>query len=80
MEAGLATLVPPYEAIAAGTADLRARLAVITEAMIRLTLENETAFRQYLALAVPAPVGARTRGAIVRPAPCCQRPRPALRG
>lgn len=63
MEAGLATLVPPYEAITAGTADLRARLAAITEAMIRLTLENETAFRQYLAHAVTAPVGARTRGA-----------------
>jgi len=63
LEAGLATLVPPYEAVVAGTTDLRARLAAITAAMIRLTLENEAAFRQYLSHAVTAPDGTRTRGA-----------------
>jgi len=63
LEAGLATLVPPYEVVTAGTTDLRSRLSAITEAMIRLTLENETAFRQYLAHAVTAPDGTRTRGA-----------------
>ncbi len=63
LEAGLATLVPPYEAITAGTTDLRTRLTAITEAMIRLTLENETAFRQYLAHAVTAPEDNRSRGA-----------------
>lgn len=63
LEAGLATLVPPYEAVTAGTSDLRSRLLAITRAMIRLTLENETAFRQYLSHAVTAPDGSRTRGA-----------------
>lgn len=63
LEAGLATLVPPYEEVIAGTTDLRSRLSAITAAMIRLTLENETAFRQYLSHAVTAPDGSRTRGA-----------------
>ncbi|MCC5987459.1 MAG: TetR family transcriptional regulator [Pararhodobacter sp.] len=63
LEAGLATLVPPYEEVTAGTTDLRSRLSAITAAMIRLTLENETAFRQYLSHAVTAPGGTRTRGA-----------------
>jgi len=63
LEAGLATLVPPYEVVIEGTTDLRTRLAAITGAMIRLTLENETAFRQYLSHAVTAPDGTRTRGA-----------------
>lgn len=63
LEAGLATLVPPYEAVVAGTTDLRARLAAITGAMVRLTLENETAFRQFLSHAVTATDGAGSRGA-----------------
>jgi AcrR family transcriptional regulator len=63
LEAGLATLVPPYEAVIAGTTDLRSRLAAITEAMIRLTLENEAAFRQYLSHAVTATDGSGSRGA-----------------
>lgn len=63
LEAGLATLVPPYEQVIAGTTDLRARLAAITAAMIRLTLENEPAFRQYLAHAVTAADGTSSRGA-----------------
>lgn len=63
LEAGLATLVPPYEEVIAGTTDLRSRLSSIAAAMIRLTLENETAFRQYLSHAVTAPDGTRTRGA-----------------
>lgn len=63
LEAGLATLVPPYEQVIAGTTDLWARLSAITRAMIQLTLENETAFRQYLAHAVTAPEGRSTRGA-----------------
>ena len=63
LEAGLATLVPPYEDVIAGTTDLRSRLAAITAAMIRLTLENETAFRQYLSHAVTASDGSGSRGA-----------------
>lgn len=63
LEAGLATLVPPYEEVIAGTTDLRARLRAITAAMIRLTLENEPAFRQFLSHAVTAPDGSRSRGA-----------------
>lgn len=63
LEAGLATLVPPYEDVIAGTTDLRARLAAITAAMIRLTLENEAAFRQYLSHAVTATDGSGSRGA-----------------
>ncbi len=63
LEAGLAMLVPPYEAVVAGTTDLRARLAAITAAMIRLTLENEAAFRQYLSHAVTATGGTGSRGA-----------------
>ena len=63
LEAGLATLVPPYEEITAGTTDLRTCLATITAAMIRLTLENEAAFRQYLSHAVTATDGSASRGA-----------------
>ncbi|MFN3825431.1 MAG: TetR/AcrR family transcriptional regulator [Pseudorhodobacter sp.] len=63
LEAGLATLVPPYEAVVTGTSDLRSRLAAITAAMIRLTMENEPAFRQYLAHAVTATDGSGSRGA-----------------
>lgn len=63
LEAGLATLVPPYEEVIAGTTELRARLAAITAAMIRLTLENEAAFRQYLSHAVTATDGSGSRGA-----------------
>ncbi len=63
LEAGLATLVPPYEEVIAGTTDLRARLAAITAAMIRLTLENEAAFRQYLSHAMTATEGSGSRGA-----------------
>ncbi|MFN7003455.1 MAG: TetR/AcrR family transcriptional regulator [Roseinatronobacter sp.] len=63
LEAGLATLVPPYEEVIAGTTDLRARLAAITAALIRLTLENEAAFRQYLSHAVTATDGSGSRGA-----------------
>jgi AcrR family transcriptional regulator len=63
LEAGLATLVPPYEDVIVGTTDLRARLAAITAAMIRLTLENEAAFRQYLSHAVTATDGSGSRGA-----------------
>lgn len=63
LEAGLATLVPPYEDVIAGTTDLRSRLAAITASMIRLTLENEAAFRQYLAHAVTATDGSGSRGA-----------------
>ena len=63
MEAGLATLVPPYEEMVAGTTDLRARLAAITAAMIRLTVANEAAFRQYLSHSVTAPKGSGSRGA-----------------
>lgn len=63
LEAGLAVLVPDYEHVVVGTADLRARLLAIAAAMIRLTLENETAFRQYLARAVTAPEESRSRGA-----------------
>lgn len=63
LEAGLATLVPPYETVIAGTTDLRSRLAAITAAMIRLTLENEAAFRQYLAHSVTATGGSGSRGA-----------------
>lgn len=63
LEAGLAVLVPDYERVVADTADLRARLLAIAAAMIRLTLENETAFRQYLARAVTAAEESRSRGA-----------------
>lgn len=63
LEAGLATLVPSYELVTAGTTDLRSRLAAITAAMIKLTLENETAFRQYLSHAVTATDGSGSRGA-----------------
>lgn len=63
LEAGLATLVPPYEDVIAGTTDLRSRLRAITAAMIRLTVENEAAFRQYLSLAVTATEGTGSRGA-----------------
>lgn len=63
LEAGLATLVPPYEVMVEGTADLRARLIAITERLAKLTLENETAFRQYLAHAVVAKEEAGKRGA-----------------
>lgn len=63
LEAGLATLVPPYEAVVAGTTDLRSRLSAITAAMIRLTLENEAAFRQYLSHAMTASDGSGSRGA-----------------
>lgn len=63
LEAGLATLVPPYEEVVAGTTDLRSRLAAITTAMIRLTLENEQAFRQYLSHAVTATDEPSSRGA-----------------
>lgn len=63
LEAGLATLVPPYEQVVAETTDLRARLAAITAAMIRLTVENEAAFRQYLSHAVTATDGTGGRGA-----------------
>jgi AcrR family transcriptional regulator len=63
LEAGLATLVPPYEDVISGTTDLRTRLAAIVAAMIRLTLENEAAFRQYLSHAVTATDGSGSRGA-----------------
>ena len=63
LEAGLATLLPPYGEVVAGTATLRDRLLAITDAMMKLTLENEPAFRQYLARSVEAPEEARTRGA-----------------
>ena len=63
LEAGLATLVPPYEAMVEGTTDLRARLIAITEGLAKLTLENETAFRQYVASAVVAKDENGKRGA-----------------
>jgi AcrR family transcriptional regulator len=63
LEAGLATLVPPYEEVVAGTTDLRTRLAAITAAMIRLTIAHEAAFRQYLAHSVTATEGSGSRGA-----------------
>ena len=63
LEAGLATLVPPYEDVVVGTTDLRARLSAIIAAMIRLTVANEAAFRQYLAHSVTAPDGSGSRGA-----------------
>ena len=63
LEAGLATLVPPYDEVVAGTCDLRSRLSAITAEMIRLTLENEAAFRQYLSHAVTATEGTGSRGA-----------------
>jgi AcrR family transcriptional regulator len=61
LEAGLATLVPPYEAVVAEAADLRSRLLAIARAMTRLTLENESAFRRFLSHAVVAddPLSAR---------------------
>lgn len=62
LEAGLATLVPPYEAVVARTGDLRARLLAIVRAMTRLTLDNEAAFRQFLAHAVIADDPASARG------------------
>ncbi len=63
LEAGLATLVPPYETMVEGTADLHARLVAITKGLAKLTLENETAFRQYLAHAVAAKDETARRGA-----------------
>lgn len=63
LEAGLATLVPPYERMVAGTADLGARLLAICAGMMGLTIEHETAFRQYLAHAVVAEAAAGQRGA-----------------
>lgn len=61
LEAGLATLVPAYEAVVAAAPDLRSRLLAIVRAMTRLTLENESAFRQFLSHAVVAddPLSAR---------------------
>lgn len=63
IEAGLATQVPPYETVVAGTATLRARLLAVVAAMARFALENEEAFRQFLAHAVTAPAERRSRGA-----------------
>jgi len=63
LEAGLDTRVPPYDQVVAGAADLRARLLAVVAAMVRLALEHEPAFRQYLAHAVAAPPERRSRGA-----------------
>lgn len=63
LEAGLATLVPPYEVMVEGTRDLASRLGAITRGMTALTLENETAFRQYLSSAVASREESDRRGA-----------------
>ncbi|WP_123642608.1 TetR/AcrR family transcriptional regulator [Histidinibacterium lentulum] len=63
LEAGLATLVPPYETLVEGTTDVHARLMAICQGLVRLTLENETTFRQYLASAVVATEDIGKRGA-----------------
>lgn len=63
VEAGLAPLVPPYAEVVKGTTDLRARLLAVVAAMMRLALENEGAFRQFLAHAVALPAERRSRGA-----------------
>lgn len=63
LEAGLATLVPPYEVMVEGTRDLASRLAAITWGMTDLTLQNETAFRQYLSSAVASKDETDRRGA-----------------
>ena len=63
LEAGLATQVPPYDRIVAGTTSLRARLLAVVDSMIRLALEHEDTFRNYLAHAVAAPADKRSRGA-----------------
>lgn len=71
LEAGLAPLVPSYEAMVAGTTDLRARLLAICAGMMALTLAHEAAFRQYLGHAVvardtPGKRGARRRAYLER--------------
>ena len=53
-EAGLAVKVPAYEEIVAGVSGVRARLVAINVAMFELTLENEAAFRQFLARSLDA--------------------------
>ncbi|WP_209425499.1 TetR/AcrR family transcriptional regulator [Pararhodobacter sp. SW119] len=65
VEAGLDLRVAPYEAVVAGTADLRARLAAIAGFMMQLTLENEESFRQLIAHAAAGPANspAPRRGA-----------------
>jgi AcrR family transcriptional regulator len=63
LEAGLATLVPSYEELVDGTGDLHSRLIAITEEFAKLTLDNETAFRQYLSHAVVAKEETGNRGA-----------------
>lgn len=67
VEAGLALSVRPYEAVVAGTAGLRDRLEAVAAYMLRLTLEQEDSFRQFLAHAVQpvsvAAAGAPRRGA-----------------
>lgn len=53
-EAALAMQVPSHADIVAGCPDLRSQLLAIVAAMVRLTLDNETAFRQFLGHALQA--------------------------
>ena len=69
VEAGLDLRVASYETVVTGAGDLRARLQAIAAYMLRLTLENEDSFRQFVAHAAsgaeagPAPRrGARRVG------------------
>ncbi|MFN3937668.1 MAG: TetR/AcrR family transcriptional regulator [Gemmobacter sp.] len=57
MEAALSVEVAPYEAVVAGTQDLRGRLAAIAAYMLRLTLENEASFRRFIGPAAEAAEG-----------------------
>lgn len=52
IEAGLDIRVAPYETVVDGTTTLRARLAAIAEYFLRLALEHEESFRQFIAHAV----------------------------
>lgn len=65
VEAGLALSVSPYETVVAGTTGLRERIEAIAAYMLRLTLEQEDSFRQFLAHAVQPVAGsaAPRRGA-----------------